>query len=255
VRPPPAPASTNRAIINHAVLVGLTPLIPIPLLDDLVKGFFYRSLVQSLAHAHNLTLSDAEIAALAEDRGSGCLYGCTLGLVEFLVKRLVRKVIFVLEWRRAIDLVTHTYYAGRLLDYSFGQGRYQPGDIERAARLRAAVENARAGANTDLVKRVVATSFKQSRDNVIGAVQLLVGSLQGIADVFGRLRCRNRAKQADEVETEVQHTLERESPRISLTLGALIERMQLGIGSLPEDHFDRLQDRFEAALAQTKQSP
>jgi hypothetical protein len=241
--------NSSRAMLTHAVLVGLTPLIPIPLLDDVVKTFFYRSMVQSLANAHGLRLSDAEVAALAQERDKGCLYGCTFGLLEYAVKRTLRKVIFVLEWRRAIDLVTHTYYAGRLLDYAFAQGRYEPGDPERAARLRAAVETARAGANMSLVRRAVAASFKQSRDNVVGAVQLLVSSLKGLAAFLGRLRPRRRRQAGSpEVQGRVAETLERETPRIQMTLGALIERMQLGIGAVPEDHFDDLQARFEQAL-------
>src|SRR5262245_38590290 len=140
---PPAPTlPTIRIVLNYAVLVGLTPLIPVPVLDDVVKTHFYRGMVRSLAHANRLALSDAEIAALAQERGSGCLYGCTLGAVEFLAKRLVQKAIFVLEWRRAVDLVTHTYYSGRLLAFAFERGWYKPGDRAGAARLRAAVDQA-----------------------------------------------------------------------------------------------------------------
>ena len=53
-------------IITHAVLVGLTPLIPVPLLDDLVKSFIYRRLVELLAFRYKLTLSASEVSILAE---------------------------------------------------------------------------------------------------------------------------------------------------------------------------------------------
>lgn len=108
---------------------------PVPILDDLIKSFFYKNLVRSLAAAYHLSLSPGEVAALGEERGQGCMNGCLIGVVEYLAKRLARKVIFVLEWRRAIDLVTHAYYVRHLTDYAFQQGWYIPGDPNQALQL------------------------------------------------------------------------------------------------------------------------
>jgi hypothetical protein len=227
-----------RTLVTYAVLIGLTPLIPIPLLDDLVQGFFARSLVHSLAYAAGLSLSDAEIAALAEER-RGCLTGCLLGTVEYLVKRLVRKIIFILEWRRAVDLATHSYYTGRLLAHAFSQGWYEPGDAGRAARLRAAVEAARAGANMSLVRQVVGRTFSQSRALVVSAVGQMADSVKDLA---------GRRRGAAGVEAAVAQRLEREAPQIKMTLGDLIERMQVNLSALPDDHFDALESRLEAAV-------
>jgi hypothetical protein len=260
-------------IVTHAVLVGLTPLIPLPVLDDLVRAFFFRRLVQALAAAHGLTLSADEAAALTEERGRGCLDGCLFGAVEYLIKRLVRKVIFVLEWRRAVDLATHAYYVGHLLDYAFGQGWYAPGDAARAARLRAAIEQARDGANTGLVRRVVQSSFDQSRAVVLSAVRQVSESVQDIAFRRSRLwlrrsvvtRLRPRAPrlarwlyrrlrpseadlaQAARVEQTVAQNLTRETPRLNTTLGDLVAGLQSGLTALPHEHFDLLEARLAKA--------
>jgi hypothetical protein len=262
-------------IVSHAALVGLTPLIPVPILDDVVKSFFYRTLVQSLASAHDLSLSADEINALAEERGRGCLNGCLFGLIEYLVKRLVRKVIFVLEWRRAIDLATHTYYVGHLLDYAFQKGWYTPGDVSRAARLRAAIERARGGANINLVKRVVQSSFDQSRKAVFATVQQVTDSVKDITLRRSRVwlrrtiavRMRQRAPrlarwlyvrlrpteiesaQVAQVESAVAQSLERETPRFNAALSDLLTRLQENLAALPREHFDVLQDRLENLLA------
>jgi len=262
----------HSIIITHAVLVGLTPLIPIPGLDDLVKAFFYRNMVKALAAAYGAELSADEIARLAEEQGSGCLNGCLFWLIEFLVKRTVRKVLFVLEWRRAIDLVTHTYYAGYLLDYAFKQGWYAPGDVNRAAQLRAAVEHARAGANTTLVNRIVRSSFDESRALIVGVVQQVSNSVRDIAfrrsrmwlrrTLATRLRRRaprlarwlySRAKPAEAeqvalTESQVAQTLERETPGLNRALSGLVEQLQARITSLPEGHFDELEKRLAASL-------
>ena len=70
-------------IISYAVFIVITHLIPLPILDELVKSFFYQSLVRALAAAYKVPLSAGELSLLAEDRGQGCLNGCLIGLVEF----------------------------------------------------------------------------------------------------------------------------------------------------------------------------
>ena len=142
-------------IITHAVLIGLTPLIPIPFLDDLVKSFFYKRFVRSLAARHKLSLSADEINTLAEDRNRVGIRGCLFGLIEYIVKRLIRKLIIVLEWHRAIDTVTQAYYAGYLMDYSFQQGWYTPGDPQQAIGLRSAIDAARGTQRAASTRRAV----------------------------------------------------------------------------------------------------
>ncbi len=241
-------------ILTHAVLVGLTPLIPIPVLDGMVKAFFSRKLVRSLAVAHGISLSANEINILAKARGYGCLSGCLFGTAEFLVKSFVRKLIFVLEWRRAIDLVTRTYYVGYLLDYTFRQGWYTPGDKTNAARLQSAIAQAYGGANTGLVKNIVRASFNHSRIMIFGAVRLIVASLNDIA--FGRLyrlyrRLRPRkAETAQDVRLEntVAESLERDTPQIRSALDGLIAELQNNLAGVPQEHFTGLEARLEKAL-------
>lgn len=265
------PDTMNPTLITtYAVLVGLTPLIPIPVVDDLVKGFFSRKMVQALAGAHQLTLSAEEIAALAEERGQGCLYGCLFGSIEFLVKRLVRKIIFILEWRRAIDLVTHTYYVGHLLDFAFAKGAYTPGNPAQAIRLRAAIEKTRAGANTHLVKRIVQDSFNQSKQKVLSAVQQISEVLRDITFRRSRIWLRRTLavrlwrrfprlarwlyqrlrpseadlEQVDQMKQTVEEKLEAESPRLRASLQDFIAWLQANLTQIPQDHFEGLERQF-----------
>src|SRR5215208_1942675 len=88
-------SSTNqRQIILHAVLAGLTPLIPVPLVDDLVKSYFQRRMVRKLAAAHRRRLSDADIETLADDQDSGCLAGCLTTVLLLPLKAIFRKIFF-----------------------------------------------------------------------------------------------------------------------------------------------------------------
>lgn len=261
-------------IITYAVLIGLTPLIPIPILDDLVKSFFSKNLVRSLASAYRFALSEGEVVALAEDRGQGCVNGCLIGMIEYIVKRVLRKIIFVLEWRRTINLVTQAYYVGYLMDYAFQQGLYTSGNVEQAMQLRSAIERARGGANTNLVKRIVRASFDQSRALVLTAAQQIANSLRDIALRRSRtwlrrlvaVRLRQRAPrlarwlyrrlrpseaenvQVNEVEDAVAERMERETPGVRAMLGQLISRLQEGLGGLPKEHFEALQERLKISM-------
>ena len=237
----------QSTITTHAVLIGLTPLIPIPFLDDLVKSYFYRRLVRSLASRHKLSLTTDEINSLAEDRGQVSIRGCFFGILEYIVKRLIRKLIIVLEWHRAIDLVTQAYYAGYLIDYAFQQGWYAPGDSQQAIRLRSAIDTARKNANVSLVRNIVKSSFNQSRGLVLDAVRQVTRSLKDIA-FRRRWIWRRRQKVTEEAVAE---KLEQESANVRGTLGTLISNLQEYFDTLMEehqDHFEQLQERLRAAL-------
>src|SRR5919205_580792 len=76
----------QHVLVTHAVLTGLTPLIPVPLLDDLVKGYFRKRLVRSLAAGAGRALTDEELDALAAEREGGCLRGCVVAVLVYPLK-------------------------------------------------------------------------------------------------------------------------------------------------------------------------
>lgn len=278
----------NNRLITYTVLVGLTPLIPLPIVDDLVKSFFYRSLIRSLASAHQISLGEPEVNALVEEPRGGCVIGCLSWVIktlffDYLVKGVIRKVLFFLEWQRAINLVTHTYYAGHLLEHAFQEKWYIPGDVSGAARLREAIEGSCAGANMRLVKSIVQGSFAQSRHIILKAAQQISDSLKDIAfrrsrlwlryAIVARLRPRaprlarwlhrrlrpteSESAQMAQTEKMVEQTLEGESERVSSMLGGVVSYLREGIAGVPKEHFEVLQTRLQKLLEtpQTQNAP
>jgi hypothetical protein len=147
----------HAAILTHAVLVGLTPLIPIPIVDDWVKSAFLRRLVRQVSGARGLQLSGEQVEALIQENfWDGCVEGC-LGLIGYVLRELLSKVFFFLEWRRAFNLVGQAYYTGFLIDAALLDGyplAGANGSTVEAARLREAVRRARYGANVRLIQRL-----------------------------------------------------------------------------------------------------
>src|SRR5512138_648522 len=141
----------HLAILVHALLAGLTPLIPIPFLDDWVKNIFLRRMVRAIASARGVTLGNAEVEALIqEDFWSGCVEGC-LYSVLYLLREIFSKIFFWIEWQRAFTLVSATCYAGFLLDAALLDEYPLQGSPEAAARLYLAIRYARHGANMKII--------------------------------------------------------------------------------------------------------
>src|SRR5688500_11502144 len=125
----------QRTLVTHAVLTGLTPLIPVPLVDDLVKSYFRKRLVRSLAASAGRQLSEEELDALTAEREGGCLRGCAFTLLVYPLKAVFRKIFYFLEWKRAADLTSRTYHFGHLVGHALRARRGGPSALDlRGAR-------------------------------------------------------------------------------------------------------------------------
>jgi hypothetical protein len=227
---------SGRSLITHAVLVGLTPLIPVPVIDDLAKNHFRKRLVRSLAAANGRTLSEAELDALAAERERGCLSGCLLTALVYPLKAVFRKVFYFLEWKRAADLTSRTYHFGYLVDYA----TRRRGDAASALDLRGAravneaIQAVCREAPVKPLEVAVGGTFRKSRRVLRAGAALLAGSLRRLA---GRARPEHVAAAIEQVEPAEQREIE-----------PVVTRLQRAIAAVPEDHFRALRARLDARL-------
>ncbi|HWO01155.1 MAG TPA: hypothetical protein VNS63_17980 [Blastocatellia bacterium] len=171
-------SGNQRLIITHAVLTGLTPLIPIPILDDLARSYFQRRLVRQLAESYRRALSEQDVRVLADDANGGC-FGCVGGAFLLPFKLIFRKLFFFLEWKRAADTVSRTYHQGYLLEYALREGGFP--DQHATADVRAAIDAVLREVGTGPVERAVRLTFSQSKSALSSAARLLRRSLQGLS--------------------------------------------------------------------------
>lgn len=233
---PDAKESANqRSIITHAVLIGLTPLIPVPFIDDVVKGYFQRRLVRTLSAAHGRELSDEDVTTLTEDRGGGCLRGCLGQAFIFPLKMIFRKVFFFLEWKRAVDLTSQTFHQGYLLDYSLREGWLaRPPHARCAAEVRTAIEEVCRESPIRPVESAIKLSFRQSKS-------MLKAGAKVLERAFKRITGRPDENQLSEAVTSVEAEEERE-------IGGVVSRLQRSIEAIPDEHFNSLRTRLAARL-------
>jgi hypothetical protein len=229
----------QRVLVMHAVLTGLTPLIPVPLIDDLVKSYFRKRLVRSLAAAAGRTLSDEELAGLASEGGGGCLRGCVGTVLVYPLKTVFRKVFYFLEWKRAADLTSRTYHFGYLVGHALRRRGDAPSllDAHGARAVNEAIEAVCREAPIKPLESAVGGTFRKSKGVLRGAAALLSGSLR---------RQPPRPERVAEAIESVEPDEERE-------LRPVVTRLQHSIASVPEDHFRSLRDSLEARLNQSRE--
>jgi len=230
----------QQIFLKYAILVGLTPLIPLPLLDDLAQLYFERRMVDRLARAHQLALTPEQVDALSSPPAdpAGCVKGCLVTLLIYPLKKLLRKVFFFLEIKRTIDLVATTYARGHVLDRVMTRGLCAPAGPHEPAAVREATEQALVRVGTSPITLAVRRAFDGSTDLLKRLVGLLFAALR---------RLSGRPGQAQIAEA-VRSVEEQDSPE----LDGVEARVKQGIDGVPASHFEKLEAAAVEALGPGK---
>ena len=232
----------QHVLVTHAVLTGLTPLIPVPLVDDLVKSYFRKRLVRSLAAGAGRALSGEELNALASEGEGGCLRGCVVSAVVYPLKSVFRKLFYFLEWKRAVDVTSRTYHFGYLVAHALRRregGAPSLLDAHGARAVNEAIEAVCREAPIKPLESAVGGTFRKSKGVLRSAAGLLSRSLRRQPPRPGRV-----AEAIESVEPEEERELK-----------PVVNRLQSSIASVPEEHFRGLRDQLEARLNRTPRGP
>jgi hypothetical protein len=224
----------QRGLLTYSVLAGLTPLIPVPFVDDVVKNYFRRRLLRSVAAEAGRVLSEEELGALAAEAERGCLTGCLLTAVVYPLKAVFRKLFYFLEWKRAADVTSRTYHFGYLVGHALrprADGA-SPLDLRGARAVGEAIEAVCREAPIKPIEAAVGGTFRKSKGVLRGAAALLTRSLR-----------REPARPAD-----VAAAVERVEPDEERELDPVVSRLQSSIASVPDGHFRALRDQLDARL-------
>lgn len=236
---PGTPATgSERILIRYAVLVGLTPLIPVPLLDDIAQGYFERRMIEKLALARQMPLSTEQLDALASPPQTlgGRVWGCLTTLVLYPISKLLRKIFFFLEIKRALDLVAATYVRGHLLDRAFGRRVLAPAGAHAPGDVRAATERAISRVGTSPIGLALRGSFRDSGTLLARLAAQLFSSFKKIP-----------AGQTGEAQVEAVARAAEEQPDPALE--GVEARVAQGLKDVPPGHFERLEAALDEELS------
>lgn len=223
---------TQSVLLLHAVLVGLTPLIPIPILDDAVKGYIERRVVLELGKKHGVLLGADVVSALVDDPSGSVLSALAQGAIQYPLKLLLRKLFFVLEVKRASDAASLAYHRGYLIDRALALKILEPLGPYPSPMVRSAMDWACHSGQISPLSSVMAGAFEGSR-----------AALEAIGKgLVKRLRPKRGATGAQAVEGAVEDA-SKEGP-----LAGVVEELRRGLREIPAEHFTNLEQKFDACL-------
>lgn len=173
------------------LLASAARLVPVPLLDDLLREKALHLLVSRTLKAHGRTYASSRVAPLYGDP-RGCLHGCLVFLALLPVKLIIYPIRKIITWVMAAknlarDL-SEAILLGRVLDDLLAEGRLADGADAGALRteserIRVAFDNAIQGTDMQLLRAVL---------------QKALGSVQGLPRAVLRGLRRLRGSSADD---------------------------------------------------------
>jgi hypothetical protein len=234
-KPGPPPAGF-RGVALSALLAGLCPLIPVPLVDQWALTLVRRNAVSGLLRGHGLAASTFQVRVLAGERpgrGGGCLAGvvawAALKVLFYVLKKLLRTLVFVLMLHEAVRRTAELFTEGYLLRHAAltggAAGALAAGEAG-AWRLRAAIEAAQREVDPRPALRTV-------RGALAGSWGLLRRGARRLA------RSLRRGRRAAPAEAAVPVAEE------AALLGGVLDRLTAALW-LQSDYRRRLEERFAA---------
>ena len=123
-------------VYADATFAGLSILVPAPLVDDALEGFFRKRMPRRIAGARGRTLPDEVDAELREEgKGWGAsLLMMPVTLTVGLAKRLSRKVLYFLTVKAATDGLSYYWHRALLLDHMLAAGHLDSAESARISR-------------------------------------------------------------------------------------------------------------------------
>lgn len=183
---PPSPASVApgaaaappwfRAVVWDSLLGGLCPLLPIPIVDDLVLARMRRRMVEHLVGRWQVALTPAQLALLSGGGRKRSFGRFALKAAIYPFKEMLRKVLYFLAIKDAVDTFSMLFHQGYLVHAALahgGLGRGGAVDDARVASTTAAVHGTLGAIDTRPLRRLLIGILRNSRDLVRGTVRWL----------------------------------------------------------------------------------
>lgn len=108
-------------ISQNALLVGLCPLIPIPVVDELLRKVMMKGAYLSIGEQLGRPLDPETVEVLAEFRGNWVL-GCLGAVVWWPIKKLLKTVFYVFTVKECLDWVAEAAVRGAMVRDAIARG-------------------------------------------------------------------------------------------------------------------------------------
>jgi uncharacterized protein (DUF697 family) len=211
-----------RIVAAYSALAGLCPLIPLPYVDDFLIRRVTRRMHSALYDAHGLFLSTSGERVLTE-APSVWLRGAATSVALFPVRRLLRKVVYLLAIRDCADVAAGVFHDGwllaRLLEQDNKGGKPGPSleDTRYLQKVRKAMLRTYKEVDPAPFKRALLGAFLGARvgvEHAVSAIQRRRGgeampNVEDVEPVVDRMRAAamSQWKYLDSLEQQFRRHL------------------------------------------------
>lgn len=251
---PPAVAPDLRAeqrrLVRDSLLVGLTPLFPVPIVDDWLRDGLRERAVAELLRGRGIALDPPQLRLLARGEeppgAEGCL-GCLSTAVvwplrllfRIFIKGLLRKLIFVLTVKDCASELSSTFHLGHLLRHAAAGGAFAVPAAELPARvlaIRRAIEKALATLGFTPLDPWIGIALRRSW-------WLVAATAGGMSDFLRRRAPEEKAPPREQEKEEIYRELEQETRE----LDPLVDEIEAELAG-QQDYLRDIEKTFEHAL-------
>lgn len=213
------------------ILVGASALIPVPFLDDWAKSALERRAFRLAAEREGLALTSEELDRLVQEPPSGCcLVGCLGKALLYPIKKLIRKILFFLEIKRAVDQSTNALAENWLFSLALRRGMWQPnGDLAQADMLRGVIERSCTVQGVKPLELAIGSTFRQAKGTLFDFANRFIGKT---------------TPSKDEFTATVELFKQEEAAEILL----LTQKMQKELSLVSKSYLQRFAQEFEKEL-------
>ncbi len=228
----------DRDRLTTIILVGASAMIPVPFLDDWAKSFLERRSFRLGAERENFKLSSEEADRLVQEPPSGCCWvGCLGKALIYPIKKLIRKILFFLEIKRAVDQSTNALAENWLLSLALRRGIWKPGgDLSQTDLLREVIE-----------KTCTAQGVKPLELAFQGAFQGAKGTLFDFANRF--------IGKTDQSKEELSATVDQFKKDEADQIAKMTQKLRTEVSAISDSYLRRFAQGFEKELRIAMDTP
>lgn len=229
----------DHHLLAPVVMIGASALIPVPFLDDVAKEYLEKRLFRELAAAEGLKLSKEEQEHLSQEpKNSGCCaLGCLSSAFWYPIKRVLRKLFFFLEIKRAVDQATTALAQAWLFRLVLKRELWVPGgDIESCHRVRRAIRQACQSHGVQPLETAVKHAFGEAKSTMM--------------DFAGKF-----SKDTTTTEDDMGEAVDRLEREQEEKLKGITKRLSASLGEVSESYLERFGVTFEKHLAEELAKP
>ncbi|MEM9556426.1 MAG: hypothetical protein AAGC60_19370 [Acidobacteriota bacterium] len=245
-----------RDLVSHSLTAGLCALIPVPFADDWARDLVRRRMARQVLAERGLGADAAALDLLALGKepptarsvARGCVQTVIVWpfrfLYKLLIKKLLRKLIFLLAVKDAVDTFSRTFHEGYLLRHAARLGSLDRTTSDDASAQRLSLASARPvrsamdavidSVDPRPVESTARLVLRSSRGVLRGAVRSLHRGLRAL----GRSGRRDEERVLREIERDVEAT------------GGMVDRLVAGLAS-NAGYLDALRRMLASRLAGT----